>query len=303
MKFLSNRKSRITATVVALIVVGTGASGYVLYQRHKIASAATPVTPLSITPGPAGMIGGTTPNPSGGLWVLVNQNGKANVQLIYTSSKAPPLTYPVSGLATAVATNVNDTLAVGLGSSKVGAVQFYSTTGMAPMGSVPMPGPVTDLVGSGGGTTFYALVQVHGADSVNIVDSQSRKILGSIPVPSQTDAIAVSPDLSTIYTLQGSGTISIIDIASRQVTQSFAITPGDRQLAISPDGSTLYVLKGTLVSDNVAVINLATESTLYVLPAPSSCQSVVVSPQGNLYDLVATPQFGNVQVFRTTRSK
>jgi len=44
--------------------------------------------------------------------------------------------------------------------------------------------------------------------------------------------------------------------------------------------------------------NIATEAVRKVLPAPSHCVGVLVSTSGGqLYDLVGTPTYGNIQVF------
>jgi hypothetical protein len=298
MKFFNTKKKRLLTAVVVVALLA-GAAGVYVYKHRLKSDTVAAVSPLSITPGPAGLIGGAAPNSSGGLWVLVSLNGKANVQLIYTSSKVPPVTFPVSNTASTVAVNYDGTLGVGLATGKTGAVQFYKTPRMTTLGTVALPGPVTALVDGTSGNAFYALVSVRGAESVDVVNAVTHKITLSIPMPAQTDSIAISPDQSTVYALQGNGTVSVIDAASHDVIQSFAVTPGDRQLAISPDGSQLYVLKGSVASDNVAVINLATQSTVRVLPAPASCQGIVVSPGGQLYDLVGTSNYGNIQVFST----
>jgi DNA-binding beta-propeller fold protein YncE len=79
---------------------------------------------------------------------------------------------------------------------------------------------------------------------------------------------------------------------------SFPVGNSGHSLALSPDGSTLYVLKNGSAPTNVAVVDLATQSVRKVLPAPSNCLQVLVSPSGNqLYQVVGTAGYGNIQVF------
>lgn len=296
MKLLSSKKGKIITSIVVVAVLAAGGGGAYWYKHHMRTSAVVSIKPISVYPAPAGLIDGTAPNLSGGVWALVNLNGQANLQLVYASSQTRQTAYPVSNAATTVASNFSNVIGVGLNTGKAGAVKFYAAQGMKYQSTVPVSGPVIALA-SGSGSDFYALVQVKDAASVSIVNSETHKIVGNIPMPSRTDSIAVSPDQNTIYALQGTGVVSVIDVSSSKVIQTFNVVPGDRQLAISPDGSTLYVLKGSFAANNVAVVNLATQSTVRVLPAPASCQAIVVSSSGELYDLVGTPQYGNIQVF------
>ncbi len=70
-------------------------------------------------------------------------------------------------------------------------------------------------------------------------------------------------------------------------------------MAVSSDGASLYVLKGEGAGRNVAVVDLATQAVTSVLPAPAGSVDVVLSPDGSmLYQIVGTPDVGNVQVLR-----
>ena len=92
-----------------------------------------------------------------------------------------------------------------------------------------------------------------------------------------------------------------IDLTSPVVVAKFKAASKDdtaQSIALSPDGSTLYVLKNADGTSNIADVNLATEAVRKVLPAPSHCVGLLVSTSGGqLYDLVGTPTYGNIQVF------
>jgi DNA-binding beta-propeller fold protein YncE len=260
------------------------------------------VRPLLVIPGPKGIVGGTTPNASDRSWVLVNIHGKANLQLINAKTGALGGIIPLSKEARTVAVATGGNVGVGLSSGRSGAIEFFSAVGFAKIGVVALPGPVKDLVAGSNGTSFYALVDLRGNDSVDVISVKTFRIAGTIPLPSKTVSIAVSPDLATIYALQEDGKISLANGQTGQVTQSFRSAAGGRQIALSIDGSTLYVLKGGIINDNVAIINVATESTVAVLPAPAQCQRIAPSLDGTqLLDFVGSATYGNIQIFATNR--
>jgi hypothetical protein len=50
----------------------------------------------------------------------------------------------------------------------------------------------------------------------------------------------------------------------------------------------------------VAEVNVATEGVQRVLPAPANCLQVLVSADGSqLYQLVGSASYGNIQVFKS----
>lgn len=295
------RKSLIlgaTALIIVIVVVVVIMAGGGSAPKSTAPSA----KPLSVVAGPAGLISGTTPNAAGRSWALVNLGGKANLQLISMSNGAVDGAVPLSNEARSAATATGGIVGVGLAGNSTGAVEFFSSQGFHGIGSVALPGPVIDLVAGSDGKSFYALVDAKGADSVNIVNDETLRITGTIPLPSTTLSIAVSPDLTSIYSLQANSRISIADSQTGQIIESLPSAAGGRQLALSVDGSTLYVLKGSVSDDNVSVINVATQSTVAVLPAPAHCQWIAPSLDGTqLVDFVGTITYGNLQIFATHR--
>ena len=134
-----------------------------------------------------------------------------------------------------------------------------------------------------------------------MVSSRAGRILGSVPMPS--DAVSVVPDVpeTTLYALERNGLVDQIDITGGRVVARFKATTRDdtaQSIALSPDGSTLYVLKKADGVSNIADVNIATEAVRKVLPAPRHCVGVLVSSSGGqLYELVGTAKYGNIQVF------
>lgn len=283
--------------IVAVVAIVAGSLG-----SSSPPSKALVAKPLSVVAGPSGIVGGTSPDSSGRVWVLVNTNKTANVQSIDTSNGSVDGVIPLSNEASQVALGVGGEVAIGLSGAKTGAVEFFSATGFSSLGTVALPGPVSDLVAASDGTEFFALVNVNGASSVDLVSAKSLRVIGTIPMPAHTVSIALTPDASSIYSLQESGNLSVVNTQSGQKTQAFLVGDGARQLVISVDGSTLYVLKGAGSDANVSEIDLATESTVRVLPAPKDCQWIDPSLDGTeLYDFVGNASYGNIQIFATHR--
>jgi DNA-binding beta-propeller fold protein YncE len=284
----------VIAVVTVVIVVTVSRSG----SKPAVAVA----RPLSVTAGAKGIIAGTTPNATGRAWTLVNLGGEANLQLVDTANSQVLGVVPLSNEARSVTAATGGEVGVGLAGPTSGAVEFFSGTGFKEIGSAALPGPVLDLVAGSNGTSFYALVDVRGNDSVNIVSGQTFRTLGTIPLPPATLSIAVSPDLTTVYSLQANGKISLADTQTGQIIESLPSAAGGREIALSVDGSTLYALKGSVNNDNVSVIDVATQSTVAVLPAPADCQWIAPSLDGTqLADFVGTATYGNIQFFATHR--
>ena len=288
----------ILAIIVIVIVVNSLSSS----GPGKNKGSASSDKPLNIVAGPAGIVSGTAPDTSNYSWVLVNLGSKANLQYINVSTGKEAGVVPVTSQARVVAVAPGGQIGVGLGGTTSGAVEFYSAQGFNLQGVIPLAGPVVDLVAGTDGATYYALQDVKGADSVSVIDARTLKSTGTIPLPSQTLSIAISPDQSTIYSLQANGDITVSDAQTGATTQKIPLTAGARQMALSQDGATLYVLKGSLKDDNVAEIDVTTEATVRVLPAPKNALWIAPSSDGTtLFDFVGTAKTGNIQSFATHR--
>ena len=109
------------------------------------------------------------------------------------------------------------------------------------------------------------------------------------------------PQQTTLYALERNGLVDQINITGGKVVSKFTGTSKGEtaeSMAISPDGNTIYVLKTNGVVSNIAEVNTDTESVRKVLPAPGHCVQVLVSAGGGqLYEVVGTATYGNIQVY------
>jgi ABC-type uncharacterized transport system permease subunit len=233
------------------------------------------------------------------MWMLA---GKSTMGLFEMDSSSGGMkgSVSVSGDARSVAETASGVIGVALDAKRSGALELLSATGKL-IKTVALPAPARQVVVGSDGTTFYVLTGTATTASVTVVGSRAGRILGSVPMPS--DAVSVVPDIqqTTLYALERSGLVDQIDITGGKVVAKFRVGgQGDtgRSIALTPDGNTLYVLKSDGATFNIADVNANTEAVRKVLPAPSQCVQVLVSSSGGqLYEVVGTATYGNIQVF------
>ncbi len=92
------------------------------------------------------------------------------------------------------------------------------------------------------GTRLY--VANGGANNVSVIDLQTRRVLGVVGVGEQPDALAVSPDHTTLVVANSAGnSISLLDIGGSlpKVRVALSGCPGAGSLAVLPDSSKVFV--------------------------------------------------------------
>jgi len=288
------------ALATGLLALGAAACGPTPTVHRRRPSPAP--KPLLIIPAPAGMVDGTTPATNGLMWVLAGTGPERTLRQIDVASRSDQGAVPAPSSAVAVAESVTGQLGVGLATGRTGALEIRNGTTGALQATVPVADPVRAVAAGTNGTTFYVLEGTARAASVATVDLPADRVEGVVPVPLLAVAAIPNPGQYALWVLQANGVVSAVALASGKITTQFSIGDSGRALALSPDGSTLYVLKGRGAVRNVAVVALATESVIHVLPASANALDVVLSPDGGtVYDLVGTSTLGNIQAFRLSR--
>ena len=289
-KFLASCVTGAVVVLAALLFVFTG--------NGSEGDHAASNKPVLVTPGPVGLTSGTAPSPSGSMWLLSNTPKGANLQRVRSQSGRVLGIIPLPKEAQVVAESSGGYLGVGLAGVRSGAIVLLGSTGGATLGTIPVSGPVQDLVAGVDGLTMYALTQSGSARVVDIAILANRKVMSHVPVPLHTVSIAVTADQTTLFALESNGGISIIDLGTSRVTQKFQVGPDARHLAVTLDGTKFLVLKGPLNSNNVSVIDVATQRTVYVSPAPANTRSIIATADGSqIVNFVGTNIVGNVQSF------
>jgi len=287
----------IALTSAAIVMAGCGAGGTSPTSPGS-ADVSAGIRPEQIVQAPKDILASAVPQTNGTMWVLAGSTESRGLfELDLTSGKVSG-SISVGSTARFVAQAATGVIGLAFGTDRAGALELLNGRTGKVMGTVPLSAPARELVVGSDGTTFYVLTGWGSSSSVTIVDSQDGRVQGTVPVP--LEAVSVAPDVqqTTLYVLQQDGHVSQISIADGKVVATFVVGNSGQSLALSPDGTALYVLKGTDAGDNVAVVNVATESVRRVLPAPASCLEVLVSASGSqLYEVVGTAGYGNIQIF------
>jgi DNA-binding beta-propeller fold protein YncE len=290
---------RAAAPVTALLAGALALSG--CSGGGTAADSATKTGRLSpdrIMSAPKDLLSAAEPQPNGTMWVLAGSRRSRGLFQLDPGNAQVLGSISVSNIAQSVAQTSTGLIGLALGSRRAGALELLDSHTAKVTRTVPLPAPAREVVVGSDGRTLYVLTARDSVASVSVVDSGSGRVQGAVPVPG--DAVSMVPDLhqSILYVLESNGQVSQISIAGGKIQAAFRVGDSGGSLALSPDGSTLYVLKDTGTSPNVAVVDVATESVRRALPAPADCLQVLVSPSGNqLYDVVGTRAYGNVQVF------
>ncbi len=294
----SRTPSRVAgAVIVALTTAGLAAcspGGSASGQPTQPAAA----TPRQIFPEPKDLLAGGQPQPNGTLWALAGDAASKGLFDINLANGSGIGSVSVSKAAKSVTESLSGVIGLALGASSTGALELINGSTGKITTTIPLGAPARDVTVGSGGATFYVLDGTAKSASATIVNSQNGSVQGTVPMPLHTVSIAPDSLGVSVYALQPDGLVSQVAIAGGQIMTTFATGAGARSIALSPDGSTLYVLRNAGEDASVAVVNVATESVRRVLPAPVNSRQVLVSADGNeLYQLVGTSSYGNIQVF------
>jgi hypothetical protein len=292
----------------AVIVIGaltaatlTACSGHGGGQQAQTAQQGPPPAAIKaqqIIATPKDLLAAAPPQSNGALWALAGNATSKSLFEINLPNGTGFGSIPVSNAAQSVTESLADVVGVALGTGRTGALELLDGSTGQVTRTIPLGAPARAVVAGSDGVTFYVLNGTPKSSSVTIVNSRNDAVQGTVPVP--LDTISIAPDTAgeSLYALQPNGLVTQIALAGGKIMSSFPVGSAARSLALSPDGNTLYVLKDSGPDVNVAAMNLATESVQRVLPAPANSLQVLVSPDGaELYQVVGTPTYGNIQVF------
>ena len=130
---------------------------------------------------------------------------------------------PVSPGADALAQSNSGLLAVGQAGGGTGSLEFRNGSTGALVTTIPLAGPVTSIAAAQDGFTFYVLVTVDKARSVNAVDAQTHAVGNSIAVPPDSLVALPDPLQHQLYVLESDGNVTTINLSSGQPVATFAV--------------------------------------------------------------------------------
>jgi YVTN family beta-propeller protein len=133
-----------------------------------------------------------------------------------------------------------------------------------------------------------------GSDSVSLIDTDTQKVVATIPVGQFPYGVAVTSDGSRVYVVnRDSDNVSVIDTATQKVVATIPVGRRPVRVAITPNGSWAYVGNGG--SNNVSVIDTATQKVVATIPIVGRSYPNVVGSNCPYY-VAITPDGSRVYV-------
>ena len=129
------------------------------------------------------------------------------------------------------------------------------------------------------GRLLYVVCQ--DSDEIRVVDTETAKVLTSVPVGHVPRGIVQSPDGTRLYVTNAwSDTVSVIDTAKRQVVQTLPTGFEPSGVVVDRPGNTMYV--ANRLSGDISVIDLKTGQETKRLLAGRGASYLTLSPDGKL---------------------
>ena len=117
-------------------------------------------------------------------------------------------------------------------------------------------------------------------NTVSVIDSQSDKVVATVPVVAGPHGMAISADGRTVYvTGDASSAMSVIDTSTDTVARTVEVGKAPNGIALTPDGKQLLVTVNG--DDKLAFLDTASQTMVGSVSVPKP-HTVVVTPDGKL---------------------
>ncbi|HMD45757.1 MAG TPA: PKD domain-containing protein, partial [Acidimicrobiales bacterium] len=160
--------------------------------------------------------------------------------------------------------------------------------------NVAVGGTPSAVVVSPDGQSAY--VSNPALDQVSVISIPTHALVGSIPDPNGPEAMAITPDGTTLYCVDADGSVSVLSTTTRTAV---AVIPGlssPSDVAVGPDGSQAFVSQSG--AGSVSVISTASNTVVATVPVGNTPQGLGMAPGGaDLY--VTNSGDGTVDVIST----
>ena len=139
------------------------------------------------------------------------------------------------------------------------------------------------------------------ANSVSVIDTETKSVIAAVDVGNYPFGVAVTPDGNEVYVANwGDTTISVIDTDTNEVTASIETGKSPTGIAFTPDGKKAYVTNSG--EGTVSVIDTTTKKVIAkVQQVDYTCWGVAVNPIGTKV-YVANQLSINVSVIDTNKN-
>ncbi len=163
-------------------------------------------------------------------------------------------------------------------SEKDNAITMIDLKSQAVIGVIPTCKRPRHLqLAPGGGHRMMAACG--DSDEADIIDLDTRKSVGHVPLGHDPEVFDFSPDGKTIYVSnEDDGELSLFDVASGKKTGSVKVGQEPEGVKVTPDGKTVYV--ASEVASLVHVIDTASLKVVKNIPVGKRPRRFALTPDG-----------------------
>ncbi len=211
---------------------------------------------------------------------------------------------PVAIITVAASLHADPTLYVPKCCSAGSAITVIGTSTSPTLSGFGFGTAVSNIVFTKNGATAYLLDGALGdlPQTVDVMDVATRALTAQIPLPAPALELAVSPNGKKLYVgLDGDpATLAIVDTSTDQITASVPLYAPTGGIVVGPDNKTVYVVINQSPGDvtgvspppegAIAVIDVATATITAYLPIPYNGGSLVMTPDGKFFYVIADGQ-------------
>lgn len=154
--------------------------------------------------------------------------------------------------------------------------------------------PHTPLFGPDG--LLYVTTELE--DSVAIIDTKARKVVGSISTGGMPHFILFSRDGKLLYVIHEKKEVLTIDVKTKQILRKIPVGEDIMRLVVTPDDR--YLFTSDMTQPRVAVIDTRANQVTRWISMPSISYGLATSPDGR-WLLCGLPMVGQVAVVDLSR--
>ena len=127
----------------------------------------------------------------------------------------------------------------------------------------------------------HAYVASYADNALRVIDTNTKRVVGSIHVGANPLGVAVDPDSRHAFVTNFSeNSVSVIDTASGKLIKNVPVGDNPASVAVFPRGH--YALVTNFYAHTVSVINSATLAVVGTIPVGISPDGVAIDPRGEL---------------------
>jgi uncharacterized protein (TIGR03437 family) len=117
-----------------------------------------------------------------------------------------------------------------------------------------------------------------GSNNLSVIDTSSNTLVATVPLGSQPNSVALTPDGSRAYVTNGGGDVWVLSTSTNAVLAKIVVGGYPSGIAITPDGTRAYVTKDN--ANAVAVIDTSSNTVIATMNAGTAPGGVAITPDG-----------------------